>query len=341
MSVKKISEQRLDDWVNELIEESPVLGVQQKDDHFEWDNLARASDLRLDYDVSLTPPGKVAFQPPRETLMRFDGVEYEPVWRDEPFTLFGVHPYDMVAINQMDEIFSMNKCDDHYLTPRESATIVACDVQTPSDDVFAGYLDNHRVEEGFDVLLTKLADGYLVDIRTEKGEQLAESLSEEPEASEADLEARRQVWEDNEDKLKQHELRAMPDEWPDLLREGHEHPVWKDMAEKCFSCGSCNTSCPTCYCFDVQEDVDWDLESGERARVWDGCLLEKFARVAGDHNFRGEKHERYRHRYYRKGLYVPDMIGECACVGCGRCINVCVSNIANPVEVFNRLSEEE
>ena len=49
---------------------------------------------------------------------------------------------------------------------------------------------------------------------------------------------------------------------------------------------------------------------------------------------------RYRHRYYRKGKYVPAKIGgQIACVGCGRCITACVANIANPVEVFNRLAE--
>ena len=340
MSVKKISEQRLDEWVDELVEQSPVLGVQQKDDHFEWDELKRADDLRLDYDVSLTPPGKVAFQPPRETLMRFEGVDYDPVWRDQRFVLLGVHPYDMVAINQMDEIFTMNNRDDHYMVPREQATIVACDVQTASEDVFAGYMGNHKVEDGFDVLLTKIEDGYLVDIRTEKGEQIAESLSDEPEASEDDLDAREQVWKKNEEKLKQHDLRAMPDEWPDLLREGHDHSVWEDMAEKCFSCGSCTQCCPTCYCFDVQDDVDWDLQSGQRERTWDSCQLRAFARVAGGHNFRQDVVDRYRHRYYRKGKYVPEMIGECACVGCGRCISACVAKIAQPVTVYNRLLEE-
>jgi ferredoxin len=63
--------------------------------------------------------------------------------------------------------------------------------------------------------------------------------------------------------------------------------------------------------------------------------------VAGGHNFREETVQRYRHRYYRKGKYVPDMIGECACVGCGRCLTVCVANIADPPEVFNRLKEGE
>jgi len=67
-----------------------------------------------------------------------------------------------------------------------------------------------------------------------------------------------------------------------------------------------------------------------------------FATVAGNLNFRKNPADRYRHRYYRKGKYVPAKIGgKIACVGCGRCITACVPKIANPVEVFNRLAEYE
>ena len=34
------------------------------------------------------------------------------------------------------------------------------------------------------------------------------------------------------------------------------------------------------------------------------------------------------------------MIGEIACVGCGRCVTACTAKIANPVEVYNKLVEE-
>jgi len=198
------------------------------------------------------------------------------------------------------------------------------------------------VQEGFDVLITRIRRQYLVDARTEKGEALAETLAGAPDATQEDLAARERVWERNRRQLRKHRLKARPDELPGLLgaAAAYGHPVWEEKARLCFSCGSCNVVCPTCYCFDVQDDVGWDLQSGERFRAWDGCMLEKFARVAGGHNFRGQRFERYRHRYYRKGKYVPDKIGECACVGCGRCITACVTKIANPVTVFNRLWED-
>jgi ferredoxin len=91
----------------------------------------------------------------------------------------------------------------------------------------------------------------------------------------------------------------------------------------------------------VQDFVNWDLKTGRRQRCWDGCLLENFATVAGNHNFRKDRAARYRHRLYRKGKYVPGKIGgQIACVGCGRCITACTAKIANPVEVYNRLMED-
>jgi ferredoxin len=124
-----------------------------------------------------------------------------------------------------------------------------------------------------------------------------------------------------------------------LLEGREEHPVWAERAQLCHSCGSCNLVCPTCYCFDVQDDVGWDLQNGTRSRRWDGCLLSDFALVAGGHNFRHRREQRYRHRYYRKGKYLWDRMGQIACVGCGRCITACTTKIANPVDVYNALVE--
>ncbi len=341
MSVMLAGQDALNNWVDALLSGRRVVGVQAKDDKFDFAELSKASDLRLDYDVTLTPPGRKVFLPPEEVMLRFQDGEFESVTAQEPFVLFGVHPYDMIAINQMDKVFSQDNYDAHYMARRNAATIVACDVQVCSKNCFASELGYGTVDEGFDVLLTKIDDeNYVVDARTEKGEELVDALEGGTEADEASLAAREQVWEKNRDGLAEHRLNMKPDELPELLDASYDHPVWEEKSELCFSCGSCTNVCPTCYCFDVQEDVTWDLQGGERKRTWDGCMLERFAAVAGGHNFRKSKVERYRHRYYRKGMWVADKVGQIACVGCGRCITVCVSKIAHPPEVFNRLLEE-
>ena len=343
MSVKKISKAALNDWVDALTGKHRVYGpmAKWKGTRFNFDLLGEAADLRLDYDVVLTPP-KVFFQPTCEVLLTFDeNGGYHSVEDDEPFVLFGVHPYDLAAINQMDEVHRADSPDRHYLARRENATIVALDVQKPSENVFAACMGTAVADEGFDILLTRVGDTYVVDVRTAKGEALAAEISGAKEADEITLARREQVWEDAWRFLRKHELNCKHTDLPELLAASYDHPVWEQKADKCYSCGSCVLTCPTCYCFDVQDDVDWNLKSGQRVRKWDGCMLTNFATVAGDHNFRKTRAERFRHRFYRKGKYLWDRFGQIACVGCGRCITACTTKIANPVDIYNTLLEDQ
>jgi len=341
MSVKRIAEDDLSSFVDDLIKTERVIGVQAKGDRFDFAPLESAADLRLDYDVTLQPPKKF-FLPPVETLMTFEvGGDYRSEYDDDSFVLIGVHPYDMIAINQMDELFHQDNYDTHYMGRRHNVTIIACDVVTPSKNVFASGMGTAVVNEGYDVLLTDIGDSFVAEAATDKGEKL---LSKAGGAVEADAEAlkkREAVWTRNKKSLNKHELECDTRYLPKLLDKAYHHAVWDEMARTCFSCGSCNQVCPTCYCFNVQDDVNWDLKTGRRNRAWDGCLLDGFAKVAGDHDFRKARGDRFRHRLYRKAKYVPAKIGgQIACVGCGRCVGACLPDIANPVKVYNRLIDD-
>lgn len=349
MKFARLDSIALQEWVDGLIRSQKVYGVQAKadlsgvalakPDRFIFAELAKASDLRLDYDVTLLPP-KYYFQPPCEVLLEFSGSsEFKSVLAQEKIVLLGVHPYDMAAVNQMDKIFSSDNYDAHYMNRRRNAVIIGCDVQNPSPNVFAGYMNTAVVRQGFDILLTYIGDGYLAEALTEQGNRLMEDIKDLKEADAKSVKLREEVWKKNRLILRRHELHVPLNDLSALLERSYDHPVWEEKGQKCFSCGSCNLVCPTCYCFDVRDEMQWDLRHGVRCRVWDGCLLRDFATVSGGHNFRRKKAERYRHRYYRKGKYVPEKIGEISCVGCGRCIAACVPKIANPVEVYNRLLE--
>ena len=176
MGIKLVTRTILDTWVDGLVQQQTVYGAQAKGDRFAFDRLERASALRLDYDVTILPPKKY-FQPQREVILRFNRktVEFESVIDEEPFVLFGVHPYDMVAISQMDKVFTMNQFDKHYMARRAGATIVVSSVETASSSVFAACMNNAtmRGKSGHDVLITKLPnEQYVVDPRTEKGDDL-------------------------------------------------------------------------------------------------------------------------------------------------------------------------
>jgi hypothetical protein len=115
--------------------------------------------------------------------------------------------------------------------------------------------------------------------------------------------------------------------------------LWEATARRCYSCASCNLSCPTCYCFDVEDELDMTLAAGARRRTWDGCQLKNFAVVAGNHNFRAKAASRLRHRIYRKALWIEQRSRAPGCVGCARCDRACTAKI-NSVEIYNQLAEE-
>ncbi len=340
MAVKKLTQEAFNRFVDTLIGSQKVIGVQAKGEAFDYAPLSSAQDLRLDYDVALQSP-KSFVLPPCERLMTFDAGGYQSTFGAEPTVLIGVHPYDLVAINQMDTLFSQDNYDSHYMQRRQHLTIIACDVQTPSKNVFASSMGTAVVDKGYDILLTQVAGGYVAEAGTEKGTALLGQADGGADAAPEDLAQRQAVQDKNRKELNRHALKCDTKYLPKLLEKAYDNSVWEEKAKTCFSCGSCNLVCPTCYCFDVQDDMHWDMESGERNRSWDGCLLDGFTKVAGDHEFRDNRADRFRHRLYRKAKYVPAKIGgEVACVGCGRCINACLPDIANPVAIYNQLLDD-
>jgi len=126
---------------------------------------------------------------------------------------------------------------------------------------------------------------------------------------------------------------------PEYLAKNHDHEAWEHFGDKCYSCGSCVLVCPTCYCFDVKDEVELSLKEGTRVRLWDGCMLEDFAVVADGHNFRKVRGARFRHRIFRKGKHLMEKYGYFGCVGCGRCADSCTADIAGPVKVFNYMED--
>jgi len=73
--------------------------------------------------------------------------------------------------------------------------------------------------------------------------------------------------------------------------------------------------------------------------MWDSCQNESFALVAGGENFREERSQRQRHRYYRKFKYNVDRYARFFCTGCGRCSRTCMAGI-DLKETLKQLVEE-
>ena len=255
--------------------------------------------------------------------------------------IIGVHPYDIIALLHMDEIFRETKSDSIYFKKRESSIIIGVNIQKMSNYNFSSAMGAATVDYGYDLMLTDLGNRYAINVGSQKGEDLLSKYGKNVTAALArDVQIagqkKREIMNHSEQ-----ELKFSPELIPELLKDSYgKSGFWEKHSEKCLACGSCVLVCPTCYCFDVKDNPDLSLEHGERIRTWDGCLLEDFAKIASGENFRATRPTRYRHRYFKKGKYLFDRFGFVSCVGCGRCSSNCLPDIANPVNLFNDMYVE-
>jgi len=338
MTCRVISAEDLRGWVGRILENGPVMGpVERKGQpgFYRFDDLIRPEDLVLNYTTTTLPPKK-AFSPPEETVFRFadgDPPKLSPVRGTPPRVLLGVHPCDLSAIDALDRAYSHPPPDRRWQHNRSRTILVGVDC-VPDAYCFCESLGVAQARRPCDLFLTEIERGYLVEIHTPAGADLL------AEARTAD--ARGQDFLEAEHRRRQKtlaiqsRLKASPDRLADFLEAGDFREIWEGIASRCYGCGSCNTTCPTCFCFTMDDEFDWDLKSGVRWRAWDSCQLMDFGLVAGGHRFRGERWERVRHRWHRKFLYLYRRFGRAFCTGCGRCSRACTADI-NIVDETNRI----
>ena len=171
---------------------------------------------------------------------------------------------------------------------------------------------------GADALLADAGETYFITPLTDKGKDVIETMQPL---------LHRSAGETGSDKIK--EILKLNHERGDIpaLQVTTEEkklwdlPIWDELASRCLGCGVCTVLCPTCYCFDVEDEQHGS--SGKRFRAWDSCMNPSFTRLAGGENPRPTQRERLRQRFLHKLAYFPLKEGVPACVGCGRCIVNC------------------
>ncbi len=339
MNFKIMPKAAFPDWVARLCTQFRVVGPRQKHGQYVFDVVEDVADLALHYPTSVLPPKKYLV-PQKEVLLnyRLDGSRLEVVNEPEPTVILGLHTCDIHALKLFDRIFSQGFTDQHYQAHRESVTLVSMECLTPcSANSFCRDMGTASANDGFDLHMLDLGNAYAFSVGSQKGADLFKGFHQVFEAIESDLEeinaALQTKWENFP-----YRLEFDVHEMPELLHDSFYNSMWDELGQKCLACGSCTQVCPTCYCFDVTDEVDLLLESGQRVRRWDSCQIHEFAMVAGGHNFRERLAARQRHRFMRKGKYQMDAYDMVGCVGCGRCVRACLAHIA-PIEVMNELFE--
>ena len=242
-----------------------------------------------------------------------------------PRAVFGIRSCDVKAYLLVGKNFATPEYKDPYwLKAFDATTFIGYACNEPCSSCFcttAGCGPFH--EEGLDVLLVDTGDAWLAKILTDKGEKLAGAAGWDtaiPEAVEQ-IDALKKSAEDKivsrvaTDRLKDQETIAL-----------YEASFWEDVSFSCINCGTCTFVCPTCWCFDIQDENRG--KKGQRMRNWDSCMYPLFTQHGSGHNPRGTKLHRVRQRFMHKLKYYVDKYDEgIQCVGCGRCVRLCPVNI--------------
>jgi len=251
-----------------------------------------------------------------------------PVQPDaEPASVLGIRPCDAKAFELVRYNFDTPEYKDPYwIQAFENTTFVGLACDSPCASCFcttAGCGPYH--EAVLDLLLVDAGDHYLAKVLTQKGARLLKTAGWEaaadPDASASAMVERKQAAEEKiRSRVRTDRLKNQP------IDELYQAPIWEDVAFACINCGTCTYVCPTCWCFDVQDETHG--VSGRRMRNWDSCMYPLFTLHGSGHNPRGTKLHRVRQRFMHKLKYFVDRYDAgIQCVGCGRCVRLCPVNI--------------
>ncbi len=333
---------RIEDFISTLISDYPVvIGPVEKHSRYIFSPVDDPAQVRLDYDSTLLPPVRWIY-PNNEILIEFDMERSTstPVIQSRNQVLLFIHPCDVNAITMMDEIMAEEPEDINYLHRRESTLIIAYECLAPcKENILCFDKGYHIASRGYDLFFTHMEDIFFVEVSSEKGEEIVKKYAAFKKAGYNEKQALQRVREKRERDFKK-SLKGDVNILSHLLKEAYNDKIWEEEGAKCLSCGACNIVCPTCYCFDIFDDLCADMNRGIRARRWDGCQLEDFCKIASGENFRQTPADRLRHRIFKKEVYLKKRFGWSGCVGCGRCIDHCIAGISI-INIFNYILERK
>lgn len=313
--------------VDALAGQYEVFGPVAKGSEVRFDKICDSHDLTPLYSHTVLSPKKLFHRPvePLFAAKRSQRFEAAPVAVVErPIAVLGIHPCDLAALLRLDRVFDRGQYKDPiYMARRKDAFIVVFNCSVPCDKGFCASMGTGPgATEGYDLALTDIEDGYLVEAGSEKGGCVLESLNLEA-GTDQDVWIKNYVLGRTASQVRK---RIDTDNLPQILEDEFEHPYWAELSERCLGCANCTMVCPTCFCYDVADQIDLGLSNVKRVRSWDSCLLVQFAQVHGA-NFRKQRQARVKQWIYHKFDYWVGQQGTFGCVGCGRCIRWCPANI--------------
>jgi sulfhydrogenase subunit beta (sulfur reductase) len=236
--------------------------------------------------------------------------------------IFGIRPCDARAIAIIDMVFKDAYEDKYYLSRRQNSLLVGMGCLKPYDSCFCTSLGLSPAEAAdMDIMLTDIGGEYVIEEITAKGKELlAGTIGPVDVAGKDELQIK---------KIKEGGINIVKKSI-DVKEITHRLPAafenkafWEGVSTKCVSCGICTFLCPTCYCFDINDEL---LKGdGARYRNWDSCSFPLYTKMPAE-NPREEKWKRVRQKVNHKYDFYPRLFDVIACTGCGRCIRLCPVN---------------
>ncbi|MFA6130286.1 MAG: 4Fe-4S dicluster domain-containing protein [Candidatus Omnitrophota bacterium] len=342
MKYASLKKANLNDWLGHLKKKAKLYAPRKKENLFIFRQVKEVEDVCLEYIPTILPPKKYYF-PQKEKLFKFSSQPFKTakaIDKFEEFILFGVHTCDIAGIQCLDVVFRDAPEDPNYLNRKDKMTIIGIECLKYCDKYAnCTSMGNHIPRGGYDLMMVDLGEKFIIHINSEKGEKLVTGLDYIKEATEAEMSLLERAREAKKKIFKEEFIGPLPKVY-DTFDKSFASAVWKDVGRRCVACGNCTAVCPTCYCFDTQDDLELSLDKGVRYRIWNSCQMDDFAKVAGGEDFRKGRDNRQKHRYYRKFKYPVDKFNRYFCTGCGRCTRTCMADISL-IETVNSLLSEE
>jgi sulfhydrogenase subunit beta (sulfur reductase) len=243
-----------------------------------------------------------------------------------PQAIVGIRPCDAHAFQIVKRNFDNPEYRDPWWVQHfESTTLIGLGCNDPCATCFCTQVGGGPFhEEGLDALLVDLGERYLIKGLTDKGEAFLARINNGTPADDAALK-------DAEERARSASGKITTSVFTDTLKDKvindlFNAPFWEEVAFPCLNCGTCTYLCPTCWCFDIQDEVIG--KEGDRIRNWDSCMFPLFTLHGSGHNPRDHKVQRVRQRFMHKLKYYVDKYDNgVQCSGCGRCVKYCPVNI--------------
>jgi len=227
--------------------------------------------------------------------------------------VLGVRPCDAASLALLDAVFNWDYKDEFYNARRAATTIVTVVCTTSDEHCFCTSVGGRpdAVNQA-DAVLRPAAGGakLIFEPLGDKGAAVVAAAG----AVLSDGQAAADPPADVPPAFDAGTVRA----W---LADNFESNLWDTLSAACLGCGACAYACPSCHCFDMQDEAT--RTESVRLRNWDSCGFGLFTQHAGGHNPRANQAARWRQRVMHKFSYIPERFQLIGCTGCGRCARLC------------------